>query len=156
MAVYATIVTKSHHRVERMSRNFGFIIGQCDITCYNTTGAEIIAITKYFDDSTMPIRVINDGLSTAGYMVRWSITDKCFHAFYPLIAHLHKINVGTTHAGGAVELHANVNEGALGQTAGAYTGITGIQNNAVAPGVEIADDDVDVGIVNFMAIGWCR
>jgi hypothetical protein len=156
MAAYTAIVTKSHHRVERMSRNFGFIIGQCNITCYNTTGAEITDITKYFDDNTIPIRVINDGLSTLGYIVRWDTTDKCFHALYPLIAHLHTITVGATHAGGAVELHANASGGALGQVAGAYTGITGIQNSAVASGIEVADDDVAIGIVNFMAIGWVR
>lgn len=79
---YTATVTKDTVSVERISRNYGFIVGKCDINPYHTTGAEITDITRYFDDTTVAIRVLNDGLSDNGFCVRWSTVDKCFHAYY--------------------------------------------------------------------------
>jgi hypothetical protein len=150
MAAYAETTTLVLDRAERISRNLALLVGKCDITNYNTTGAEITDITKYFKTI---LRVICDGMSDNGYAVRWNTTDKCFHAFYPVTAHLHTITLSGTHAGNAVELSANANDAALGEAGGTgYTGITGIQNCTAAAGGEVAND-VDVGEVNFLAVG---
>lgn len=157
MATYVAAVTMDSYRPERISKNFNMMVGKCDITTYSRTGLEITDITKYFDDTTVPIVVINGGLSTSGYLIRWSRTDKCFHAFDPTAAHVHLINLSATHAGQAIELSANSNDAALGEAGGVgYTGITGIQNNTVAPGTEAAETIGAVGEVNFIAIGWSR
>jgi len=153
MAAYASTVTLDTPKAQRVSRDYGMIIGKCDITNYNTTGAEITDITKFFKDDTISIRVINDGLSDNGYLVRWNTTDKCFHAFYAADTHTHTITLSGTHAGNAVELSANANDAALGEAGGTgYTGITGIQANTAGAGAEVASD-VDVGEVNFVAYG---
>jgi hypothetical protein len=157
MAVYIAVVTMDHPRPERISKNFSMMVGKCNITTYSKTGVEITDITKWFDDTTVPIVVICDGLSTTGYLIRWDRTDKCFHAFDPTAAHLHLINLSAVHAGNAIELSANSNGAALGEAGGVgYTGITGIQNNTVAPGSEAAETIGAVGEVNFIAIGWSR
>ena len=142
MADYAVTITKDNPRVERISKNYGFIIGKADITNYNTTGAEITDITKYFEDNTTPIRVINDGISDNGYLVRWNTTDKCFHVYYPFAA-----TAGSETAGANNTL---VKTSSAGPTEVAGTGTAYGQ-----PGTEVAND-VDVGEVNFIAFGLIK
>ncbi len=151
MAAYACTVTLVTPQVERVSRNFGMLVGVCDLTNYNTTGVEITDITDYFQTIK---KVMCDGVSKNKYLVRWDETDKCFHAFYPVTAHLHTITLSGTHAGSAVELSANANGAALGEAGGTgYTGITGIQDCTAAAADEVAND-VDIGEINFVAFGY--
>lgn len=144
MAAYASTVTKDHPNAERLSRSFGMIVGKCDITNYNTTGAEITDITKYFNDDTVDIRVICDGVSDNGYLVRWNTTDKCFHAFYPRSAQ----------AAVTTDKLTITASGAANITDGQSVTVNAAFRSAVdaAAGTEVIDD-VDVGEVNFMAIG---
>jgi len=142
MAVYATTVTIDGFRAERISRNLTLVSGICDLTNYNTTGAEITDITDYF---TKVLRCLVDGFSDNGYMVRWNTADKCFHAFYPRAA------------------QAAVTSGKLTITASGAANITDGQSVTVdstfrsavdvAAGSEVVND-VDVGEFNFIAIGY--
>jgi len=150
MGAYAETTTFDLPRVEKISNNLGIISGECDLTNYNTTGAEITDLTGKFKSI---LRVICDGMSKNGFIPRWNATDKCFHAFYPVTAHTHTISLSATHAGGAIELVAEADASALGNAGGAArTGITGIDNATAAAGGEVAND-VDVGEINFFAIG---
>ena len=81
---YTATVNLDQPRPERISKNYGFITGKCNITGYNQDVTEITAITRYFNDDTMPIRVICDGTSSRGFMVRWDETKKGFQAFFPV------------------------------------------------------------------------
>ena len=170
MASYAATVTLDTPRVERVSRNYGMLVGKCDITNYNQTGAEITDITKYFDDTTVAIRVLNDGVSDNGYIVRWNTTDKCFHAFYPTkaqSAHNHKaftVNASETAADSTT--FVSITEGDGTAQAGVKVSNAGGASNidintdsqgeiTAAAGTEV-DDDVDVGEVNFVAFGLIR
>lgn len=150
MADYACTVTLDLEHAEPIHKGIHIVCGKADITNYNTTGAEITDITGLF---VSLLRVICEGTSDNNYLVRWNTTDLCFHAFYPVTAHLHTITLSGTHAGNAVELSANANDAALGEAGGTgYTGITGIQNCTAAAAGEVASD-VDVGEVGFIAIG---
>ena len=157
MAYTATVTLDTKH-AERMTRNLGVLVGKCDITSYNQTGAEITDITGQFKQI---LRVICDGMSDNGYIVRWNTTDKCFHAFYPKNAHSH------------VAFTVNGSETAADQTAfvsiteGDGTAQTGIKIGNAGGGSDIdintdtltagaaseVADDVDVGEVNFIAVG---
>lgn len=172
MAAYASTVTLDHPTALRLaSNNFKLLSGQCNITNYNQTGAEITGITKFFGGDAP--RVISDGFSTNGYMIRWNRTDKCFHAYYPtkaitptgtnaqvtgtISAGVIAVTAGT--AGDAVTNNAGVLESTGGQdlavAAQTFTGSTPtFTGGAVAAqaGTEVAND-VDVGIVNFLAFG---
>ena len=144
MADYAATVTLDVPKMERMSRHLGCVVGKCDITNYNQIGAEITDITKYFNDATVDIRVINDGVSDNGYIVRWSTVDKCFHAFYPRSAQAAvTTDKLTITASGA----ANITDGQSVTVDAAFRSAVD-----AAAGTECADD-VDVGEVNFIAIG---
>ena len=119
MAAYASTTTLDHPTAMRLaSNNFKLLSGQCDITNYNQTGAEITGITKFFGADAP--RVISDGFSTNGYMIRWNRTDKCFHAFYPTKAITPAGSVsaptftGTANAGTAGTIDDNDNAAALG------------------------------------------
>jgi len=78
MADYAQTTTFDLPHAERISRELGMITGKCDVTNYNTTGAEITDITGKFKSLK---RVICDGFSDNLFGMRWDTTDKCFHAF---------------------------------------------------------------------------
>ena len=82
MAAYAASVTSVMRRAVKIDAvvGIGMYAGRCDLTNYNTTGAEITAITGKLKTR---IAVLTDGLSDNGYIVRWDPTDKAFHAFYP-------------------------------------------------------------------------
>ena len=141
MASYASTVTLDSNRAERFSNNFGMVVGKCDITNYNTTGAEITAITKYFIKSP---RVMTDGFSDNGYMVRWNTTDKCFHAYYPKSAQAAVVTDKVTIAASG---SANITDGQSCTVAATFRSAVD-----VGAGSEVASD-VDVGEVNFMAVG---
>ena len=142
MTAYASTVTLDHVGAERISKNFGMIVGKCDITNYNTTGAEITDITKHFRTIK---RVIVDGFSASGYLVRWNTTDKCFHAFYPRAAQAaattDKLTITASGSG-------NITDGQSVTVNAAFRSAVD-----VAAGSEVADD-VAIGEVNFIALGF--
>lgn len=112
MAAYGATITADVTR-ERISRELCLMSGICVIDNYNTTGAEITDITSYFGTI---IRVVCEGLSTGGYVVRWNTTDKCFHAFYPTnAASTHTHAYGTlsdaASAAGSAHQHAAITAG---------------------------------------------
>jgi hypothetical protein len=53
MAAYASSVTIYTPKAERVSRSMGMILGQIDITNYNSTTTEETSITKYFVNSAV-------------------------------------------------------------------------------------------------------
>jgi len=79
MAAYASTVVKLNSKTSRGPRNLGTLVGTCDITNYNTTGAEITDITGAFGK----LLTVTAGVSDNGYICRWDRTDNCFHAYYP-------------------------------------------------------------------------
>jgi len=149
MAAYASTVTLDHDRSERISRNFGMVVGKCDITNYNQVGVEITAITKFFRKDP---RVIVDSFSTSGYMVRWNTTDKCFHAFYPKPTTASTVTIEASGTAGADTYVVKKSATALG-VSGAGTAFTGaISGQTAAAGTEVADD-TSIGEINFLAVG---
>jgi hypothetical protein len=163
MAYTATVTLDTPH-AERISRNLGILIGKCDITSYNQAGAEITDITKHFKTI---LRVVCDGVSGNNYIVRWNVTDKCFHAFYPTNAqgaHSHKaftVNnselaadatafVSITEGDGTAQSGIKVAAAGSGSDVDINTDSQGAISAAAA--TEVAND-VDVGEVNFFAIG---
>ena len=99
MAAYAHTTTLEVPTAERISRDLGLIIGQCNLTNYNDTKPEITEITGRF---TRLVRVICS-TSESGYPVSWEADAKAFKAFK---------EVG-----------------------------------------DEADDDTDIGVIHFVAIG---
>jgi len=138
MADYACTVTLDLPR-QRISRDLHILVGKVDLTNYNTTGAEITDITGKFISLK---RVIVDGFSDNGYLVRWNTTDKCLHAFYPRAAQAAVAGLTITASGAAHVTDAQ----AITVAAGFRSAVD------VAAGSEVAND-VDVGEVNFIAIG---
>lgn len=82
MAAYAATITSLMTKAVKIDSvvGIGIFAGRCDLTNYNTTAAEITAITGKFKSL---IAVKADGLSDNGYLVFWHPTDKAFHAHYP-------------------------------------------------------------------------
>lgn len=156
MAVYASTTTLDIPRVERLFRNLAVVPGKCDITNYNQVGAEITALTKKFKNI---IRVICDGFSDNGFLVRWDVTDKCFHAFYPTAAAEALFNVKDNDNAGTVGVPLYFDEdGTLSDRVQfvSPTNVDGTDTNidiTAAAGGEVADD-VDVGEISFLAIGF--
>ena len=158
MAAYAATVTADIPHAERISRNYGMLIGKCDITNYNTTGAEITDITRYFDDTTTSVRVICDGLSDNGYVVRWNTTDKCFHAYYPTAAQNATLTITDDDSAASNGVAVYFDEDGTATDRLLFVSPTNTDGTdscvsvAAAAGGEVADD-VDVGEVNFTAFG---
>ena len=136
MAAYASTVTLDLDRAYKLHKGIGVISGICDITNYNQIGAEITDITNYFSSI---LRVIADGIRDNGYIIRWNTTDSCFHAFYSFYD-----TAGSETAGANITL-CKTSTGGPTEVAG-----TGTAYGQAA--TEVADD-VDVGEVNFIAIG---
>jgi hypothetical protein len=135
MADYAQTTTLDTPRVVQIDKSLRMVTGKCDITNYNTTGAEITEITRNFRTVQ---RVMCEGLSDNGYLVRWDTTDKCFHAFYPVYA------IASTGVADA--------NNTLMKSASSTLEVAGTGTAFGQPGVEVAND-VDVGEVNFIAFG---
>ena len=135
MAAYACTVTMDLPAAKRVNKGLAVVMGKADISNYNTTGAEITDITGAFKKL---LRVISEGVSDNGYLVRWDTTDECFHAFYP---------VAVIADAGVADANNTVMKSAAATLEVAGTGTAFGQ-----PGTEVADD-VDVGEVNFIAIG---
>ena len=84
MAAYAATVTALMKRAVKVDQvtGIGMYVGKCDVTNYNTTVAEITAITGKFRNL---LQVICTTVSDNGYLLRWDAVDKGFKAYYPTI-----------------------------------------------------------------------
>lgn len=81
MAAYAATVTlKPTGRPFKVGNSLEMIKGTVDITNYNTTLAEITAITDLFRD--VPI-VVPGAITDNGYLITWIAASKAFKAWYP-------------------------------------------------------------------------
>lgn len=157
MGAYAAAVTTPMVQCERVSRSLGAIAGKVTISNYNPTLAEITGITRYFKTSAVvgftkgTVAVVSEGYSTNGYLVRWDNTTGAFRCFYASnivpVSIAVDSNVGAGSAllfgsgGGAAALHATSAVGNITMTV------------AAGPALEVAAD-VNVGDVNFLAIGF--
>lgn len=169
MAVYAQTTTLDYPKPGRLGNlPIGVISGTCNITNYNDTVAEITAITKAFLPGGK-LRVVPNGISSGGFIVKWDATSKAFRAYSTVGANVTPSGGSitasaptiTTASGNPATAPIGVITGALAQTAGA-TGITGVQaptitdtrTFAAAAGAlaEAADDSV-VGTFDFIAVG---
>lgn len=138
MAAYAASVTLDIPEARHLAPGVKAVWGKCAISNYNQTGAEITGITGLF--VTTP-RVVAEGLSSNGYLVRWDETDKAFHAYYPTVP---QALVASATVTAAVGFDGSGDEA----SAGAQTAF-----GANAAGAEVAND-VNVGTVSFVAIGF--
>ena len=148
---YTATVTLDHERAERISRNFGMIVGKCVINNYNQTLVEITGITKFFRKAP---RVIVDGFSSGGFLVRWNTTSKAFSAFFPKKATTSTVTIGAS----STVADANntlIKKTATGiEVAGTGTACTAvISGQDAAAGTQVGDNNTAVGEVNFIAVG---
>lgn len=80
MAAYAASVTLKHRVSHRLIPGMRIIFGSINLSNYNTTLAEITAITGAFRAAPA---VILGGNSSNGYLVAWDSTSKAVKAWYP-------------------------------------------------------------------------
>lgn len=149
MSAYAATIVTPMYRPLKIGNDLILFRGTVDVTNYNTTVAEITGITgKFFDGEPT---VVLGGISDNGYLVSWDPTDKGIKAWYPtktLATHTHAIAVTAGTAGNAVTDNSGVLESSGGEDLVTEAG-GGITAGASA---EVAND-VDVGLVQFIAIG---
>lgn len=147
MAVYAATVTLDQRSAAKLGNGgFKLLSGQVALTNYNSTPAGITGISGEF--ATL-FRVICDGVSSSGYLVRWSKTDNALKAYYPsvaitpagtvaaptftgsaLAAHRHVLHFQTSAAANAVTAAAN----SL-RTAAAAFDVAGVANSSGEGGI---------------------
>ncbi len=77
MAVYAATVTSLMKKAVKVDQvtGIGMFAGQCDVSNYNTTLAEIIGITGKFKSI---IAVIAQGASDTGWVPQWETASGAF------------------------------------------------------------------------------
>ena len=159
MAAYATTTTIAHRRPIKIGEDLAVLAGTIDVTNYNSTLAEITAISKKFKTV---LAVVVGGVSSNGYLGTWVAADKAVKCFYPskaLAAHTHVLHFQTSAAANAVTAAANQL-----RTAAAAFDIAGVVDSAGEGGVvqaaataaqagtEVAND-VNVGVLQFIAVG---
>jgi len=156
---YTATVTADFLFGKRLSQGLGVLMGSCVLSVYDTAYLEIVGITGKF--RTTP-RVMCESISSNGYIVRWSSSDKAFKAFYPGVAgaHTHDILViGSGTLTGTLGTDATPK---LTKTAATNQTIAGA-NSATAGGVVSATPapqpasevpiGTNVGTIGFIAIG---
>lgn len=159
MAAYAATVSRDSLKVHKLgSGGLAILSGTIDVTNYNQTAAEITGITGYFRNAPT---VLLGGFSDNGYAVAWDATDKAVKAFNPLPAHNHNLLIIGGRAEGTTDiLNATVAGATLGKEEADNVTIVGADSatkggvvaNSVGPSSEVSND-VDVGVVSFIAIG---
>lgn len=164
MAAYAASVTSPLRKAIKLGEDTVMYRGTVDVTNYNTTLAEITAITGKFRDGNPT--VIMDGISSNGFLVRWDTSSKAVKAYYPTAAaaaHDHDFVVQSSGAIGTnmeIGLSADADTATLEGGTGITAARTLSDNSPIASdgavtaaaGTEVATD-VDVGEVGFIAIG---
>lgn len=156
MAAYAQTTTLDHRKAIALGGSLAVLTGRINVTNYNTTVAENKDITGAFQNQPV---VIISGVSESGYLCHWDRTDKGVKAFYPVTAHQHDFVVGSGTIGTNMEIGIDLDsnsgkvEGGTGVTAERTLGTnTPVAAATAAAGVEVAND-VDIGEVQFIAIG---
>lgn len=119
MGAYAAAVTLTTPNAAKFGNGgYRLLAGQCTISNYNSTLAEISGISKMFK-SGAPMTVVCD-VSTNGYIVRWDRTSKAFKCFYPTKAITPAGTVAApTFTGSALSGHAHKSFTAKGSDAAA-------------------------------------
>jgi len=80
MAAYAHTTTLDRPHATKVGREgLGMLTGKSDVTNYNATRPANTTITDQFVTIN---RVVVDGVSDNGYLVRWNPTDKQFMAYH--------------------------------------------------------------------------
>jgi len=81
MAVYAATVTSTMKRAVKIDNvvGIGIFAGECNVTNYNTTLAEITDISKKFKT----ILTVVAGVSDNGHLLEWVDASKAFKAVTP-------------------------------------------------------------------------
>lgn len=163
MADYANTVTSLMKRAVKVDQvtGIGMYVGKCDLTNYNSTLAEIVAITGKFKNI---IQVICSTISDNGYLARWDATGEAFKAYYATAAaaaHTHNlIYIGgitasepvAIEAGDKLGKNAATNRTIVGADSATKGGVvTAAAVNATAA-LEVAND-VDIGVIEFVAYG---
>lgn len=79
MADYAATVTSKMRRAVKVDQvtGIGMFTGRCDLTNYNTTLAEITAISKKFKD----VLTVIAGTAEGGNWIEWDHTSNSFKAY---------------------------------------------------------------------------
>ena len=146
MAAYAATVTTPLNRAERISRSLGMIAGKYNLTNYNTTLVKQTSVTKYFATGGVSgftqgiIAVIPTGVSDNGHVFEWDYTTGCFKAYRPTT-----ITVSGSATGAGLTIDLGIPAVQAVSTQGTLTAVA----------TESADD-VDVGEVGFIAIGFVK
>lgn len=154
---YTAAVTSPMKQPERISRSLGVYAGRVAISSYHATPAAITGISRYFKVGGVAnftngiVSVACEGMSSLGYVCRWSNGVSAFKCFYASnivpVSIAVDSNVGAGAAllfgsgGGAAALHATSAVGNITMTV------------AAGPALEVAND-VDIGTINFVAIGF--
>lgn len=157
MAAYAATVSSLMQRAVKVDQvvGVGVYAGNCNLSNYNSTLAEITAITKKFQSV---VAVVAEGVSDTGYLIKWDATSKAFKAYYPAPQHSHGLIVtkGAIGANLEVGLSADAAAATLNNNTIAATLTLNapdpVANAAAAAGTEVAND-VDVGAFDFIAVG---
>lgn len=135
-AYTASVTIQGVFRPERISRNWCMVVGECDLSNYNTTGAEITDITDHFSDTTNLV-VLCDPVSENGYLPYWDPTDLCFHASYgsETLAHTHAVALDTGATGAeAAHTHAVALDGGASGAEAAHTHAVALDSGTSAAG----------------------
>ena len=163
MAVYANTVTALMKRAVKVDQvtGIGMYVGKCDVTNYNTTLAEITAITGKFRNL---LQVVCSAISDNGYLLRWDAVGKAFKAYYPTAvaaAHTHDlIYIGGVTITEPVAIEAGDKLGKNAATNRTIAGVDSATKGGVVAGAAVSAtaalevaNDVDVGVVEFVAYG---
>lgn len=144
MGAYAASVTSVMSKAVKIDAvtGIGIFAGKCDITNYNSTLAEITAITGKLKSL---ICVVVTGISDNGYHVRWDASGEAFKAYDAVADHTHAIAVTAGTAGDAVTNNSGVLESTGGENL--------VTEASTAVAADEAATDTDVGVVEFVAYG---
>lgn len=151
MAAYAATVVEDLQRVERISRTVGIMVGTCNLTNYNTTLAEITDITRWFLAVNRIFAVLTDAVSDEGYCFRWNRTTGAFECFVPVHGHDFKFKSASITADVEWDGTDIATTGGGTRTPNTSSGVQAAK--AFDAAVVEAADDVDAGLVNFVAYG---
>lgn len=183
MAVYAATITSPQRHAERIGNSaIGIYAGSCNLSNYNTTLAEITAITGKFLSGGF-LTVTADGETSNGYTVKWDTAGKAFKAWKTAVtASSAALSVSGTPLGSNAAPTLTLSSGnpathPVGVISGGnvvsdalYTGITGVQapaftgsnttmtgpaptiTTSAAADAQLASD-VNAGTFNFIAVG---
>lgn len=143
MAVYAATVTLDTPTPGRLGASvMGVLSGTCNLTNYNSTLAEVTTITGKFRPNGK-LRVVADGLSSNGYVVKWDVAGKAFRAYRSATPLMTTASGSVSHAVGATASSGTMISDDI------YTGVV------VGPAAALSEaaNDLNIGTFNFVVVG---